>query len=734
MEEGDAQEDHNNSGWSSKNERHEESQAPFRWPSPSSTKKLGDIGPVNTSVDRGETVEGEGEEPASEQGQEDVRTNSSPRSVNRITDNASDGESKVEKLLGSIGDGARKVSPGKLMPPAVSVGSYCDYTRPRQHTGRSVRSAGGMSGASGRAWKYGTEEKAKQVEALDPVEKELHRARVAGGFTRKSDLALTEEGEVHCNVVTKGRGLPLASLVEEAVEEALGGGAGPPVSFQDNFEGDSRVFHWFWELTYLSVVGSILFALWAYEGRSPSVPDLITLVVSAAGSFGIVARAFCARGYIGVMYRGHVGSGIVDLRVHSASKLDALLGRLGTCKSHGSRRAVLDLAILLIGFPVVLLFALESATTIVRYVFHLIVGGETNRSWVSGTGVLRYRDRVVVIPFMEKRLAGIEPGRTRKIQWPGGALRAYRGGLLDPSRSWALQFSSRDSFLTELGCDRISLQFGTERRLILETGSRTLSFVILVRDGRGGLLLIPVDTSGGVRVRLSALVFSGVAGGVTILMGVEYPQRAPYPEEKVAEALRLKAEPFCLDVSACGIGKAGETGTDVFDVLDGAGAGAVSDECPLWEFLSSAYRSSLAASWATGFFGGHFHTLEEHGPYDEVRVFAGLGHGKRCVISTSSGPAMDFSSFEVVLGVRAHGRGMLKTAVERRGVDRSGRSYQTFQLEGIRGKFCLIPGGHHGEWEFDVDKVAHLSDVKDLPDIARVAELIDAECNECLVA
>ncbi|CAN0418624.1 unnamed protein product [Pylaiella littoralis] len=556
------------------------------------------------------------------------------------------------------------------------------------------QSVGGRSGASGRALKFARKQREDKEQALPPVEKRLHRAKTAGGFT------------------------PLAGLVEEAVEEALGGGAGPSDTFRDNFDGNGRLFRGIWETTYLIVVGSILWALWAYEGSSPSVPDVITVVVSAAGSLGIVARAFSARGYIGVIYRGHVGSGIVDLHLVSAGNLDAFFSRWGVCRSWSSGRAVRDAVAFVILSPLVLGLVLSSMTKVVHFVFHLVVGTENNGSWELGTGVLRYRDRVVVLPFMEKRTLGIYRGRTSRIRWPGGASRSYYGDSV--KGSWALHFASRDSFLAELGCEKVFLQFGTERRLICEAGSRVLSFVIAMRDTRGGLLLIPVDTAGGVRVQVRALAFSGAAAGVTILMGVECPEREPYPEDKVAETLHLQGAPFCLDVSACGIGahKTADSQANMFCVLDGAGAGAVTDVCPLWKCLDDMCFDSLAAAWAAGYFGGHFLSLDEYCSNDEVRKHVGQGKGRRCVVSTPprEAPGVDY---DVVLGVRAHRRGILKIPVDLPGeLSFLPRRYRFVQPTGISGKYCLIPAGINAKWEYALGGVAeHLEN-----------------CEECLVA
>eukprot|EP00903_Cladosiphon_okamuranus_P016394 g15118.t2 len=87
-----------------------------------------------------------------------------------------------------------------------------------------------------------------------------------------------------------------------------------------------------------------------------------------------------------------------------------------------------------------------------------------------------------------------------------------------------------------------------------------------------------LSRSGGHRsIKIGVLAFSGAtAGGVTILMEVAYPKRAPYPEDKVAEALLLlQAPPSCRDVSGCGIGgpKTAESQINMFGVLDDAGAG-----------------------------------------------------------------------------------------------------------------------------------------------------------------
>lgn len=585
--------------------------------------------------------------------------------------------------------------------------------------GRERIGTGTSSGAaSGRAMDFDLELKATRKDALSPVARMLHMASTAGGYTRFSDNATAASKEVYCNVVIAGTGLPLASLVEEAIEEALGGGAGPPDGFQKLFEGNHRrLFRGVWEATYLLVVGSLIFALWAYEGSSPNVTDLITVVVSAAGSLGVVARAFSARSYLGVIYGGHVGSGIVNLSPVSTSDL---------CRGMTLGSAMTDCALLVMALPFLLLYAIRSVAKVVRFVVYLVVGSEDNGSWVLGTGVLRYRDWVIAVPFMEKRVMGFDRSRTGSIQWPGGAWRAYFGRPV--KGSWALHFSSRDSFLAGLCCERISLHFGTERRLIVEAGSRTLSFAIATRDSRGGLLLIPVETSGGVRVRIGVPAFCGATGGVTILMAVDYPKREPIPEEEVAKALNLKADPFCLDVSACGIGVYGKTGTEMFDVLDGAGVGAVSDRCPLWHDLPRVCFKSAAASWAAGFFGGHFETLHEYGEDGKVTTHAGPGTGDRCVTLTPSqdGPALNLE-FDVVLGVRTHGRGMMKVPVnqtESTTLFSTPPKYRLIQSEGIRGKYCLIPGGDPAKWEHTITWRATLSPRK---------KTHVEDCEECLV-
>lgn len=46
----------------------------------------------------------------------------------------------------------------------------------------------------------------------------------------------------------------------------------------------------------------------------------------------------------------------------------------------------------------------------------------------------------------------------------------------------------KGSFIDELGCDTVALQFGVECRLVVNVGRGTLCFVIAARDGRGGLL------------------------------------------------------------------------------------------------------------------------------------------------------------------------------------------------------------------------------------------------------
>lgn len=160
------------------------------------------------------------------------------------------------------------------------------------------------------------------------------------------------------------------------------------------------------------------------------------------------------------------------------------------------------------------------------------------------------------------------------------------------------------------------------------------------------------------------------------MMDMKYPERAPYPEEKVAEKLKLNIAPFCLHDSPCGIGAVTPTDSQVnmFRLLDGAGVGGATDVCPLWECLPAMCLGSLAASWAAGYFGGHFDTLDQYGSHGKFRVHKGQGKGRRCVVSTPpfGNPGTEY---DVVVGVRAHGRGMRKIPVDLPGEDAIFRSY-----------------------------------------------------------
>lgn len=582
-----------------------------------------------------------------------------------------------------------------------------------------------MSNASSRAADFNRKMKTDRHEALSPLERQLDRMRTAGGYTDvvPEEVHYIAPEEVHCNIIAKGDGLPLAGFVEEAVEKAIGGGAGPPDSFKESFEdGNNRIFHGVWELSFFLVVGSLLFAMWKYEGSSQSTTDLITVVASAAGSLGIVARSFSARAYLGVIYSAHVGSGIVSLRLVSACTIDAMYRSMGLGTSKGWKRNLCDAVALVVAFPVVVILAVSGLTKVASFLATIIVGSDNNGSWVMGKGIVRYGDTVMVVPVIEKRVAWTHWMETRKIQWPGGAWRTYVGG--PPPSSWALHFSSRSSFLVELGCDKISIQFGVERRLILSIGSRTLSFVIATRDTRGGLLLLPAKDSAGVRVRIGVSAFSGATGGVTIWTAEACRPGPLSPEEEVAKALRLSAPPFCLDVSACGIGtrKRRVANITVLDVLDGAGAGSVTDRCLLWDNLHEMCFSTATASWAAGFFGGQFHSLHEHCTDHSVNSYSGKGDGMRCITLTPShvGPVVDFSCYDVVLGLRVCEGRISKVPVYQRDELLPSEGYLNIVSRGIKGKYCLIPGGPQGKLKvFGSLEVQEAQD----PDI----------CEECLV-
>lgn len=571
------------------------------------------------------------------------------------------------------------------------------------------------SAASERAAFFAEANEAARFEALCPADQMLHGVRAPGGFTRFSELDINANA-IPCMPISGGRGLPLASLLEETVEAALEGGPGPSQEFFAKFETDERLlWRGVWEATMAVVMGSILYCLWRYHGRSQSLTEMITVLISGAGSLGIVARSFSARGYLGAVYAGRVGSGVVDLRLVSAGSVNAFFSKAGgVCAASGyAARAFRVCVLLAIAAPALLLLSLASLVAVFRYVFHLVVGSENDGSWVLRTGVLRSRGRLMVLPFLQKRVVGIDHNECQQVQWPGGAWRTYYGSRIEPG-AWALYFQNRSSFLTELGCDTVSLQFGIERRLVVEVGRRTLSFVIAARDGRGGLMLVPVEASPGVRVRLSTpSALCGATGGVTILMSVEYPTKVVTPEEEVARVLRLEGDAFCLDVSACGIGAREETGPQVYDVLDGAGTGIVSDKSALWRSLSSMCFPSARARWAAGFYGGHFSELVEvadNGDTEETYQGQEPGLGRRCVIDTPSEDApRNLSDFDVVVGVRAHGRGMLKVPVNQRDgyvcvATAADRRFDNIRTDGIAGKFCLVPGGQQATWKYQVDK------------------------------
>lgn len=577
------------------------------------------------------------------------------------------------------------------------------------------------SGASSRVYRYARKEKYKREEALSPAGKLLDEARTPGGYLHipfedrfmskenqaspsaevinkrdsKDRAGETVEGLSHhpsymlhkgvpCKPIGRGWGLPLASLVDQKIEEALQGGAGVPENLEF-FEHDRDLLPMIWEITSLLVAGSIIYTLWVYQGCSTNVTDFITLALSSTGTVGIITRAFSARNYCGVVYNGQLASGIVDLQVFSFGEL---------YKSAFGLSGVYAKAFLLIaGLPALVVLALSSVVHIALFGYNLVLPRGNNGTWVLGRGVIRFGTRLVVIPFIEKRVVrGGVGNKLSTIQWPGGASRSYYGEPMDDD-SWALHFPSRRSFWEEMACDKIFVQFGDERRLVIQTGGRILSFVIAARDEQGGLLLIPVKASAGVRVRLTIPAFSEATGGVTILMGVKYPKGALMPET-LGRDIDLNAEPFCLDVSACGIGATWEGWAAMFHVLDGAGSGSVSDESILWSSLPEMCFPSPAASWAAGFFGGNFKELHEQAMDGKVYTYTGVhGCGKRCATLTPVDTTRTLvADYDVVVGIAARKQGFVRVPVYQ-----PDSAYDPI-FDGVRGRFVLIPGGFHGIW------------------------------------
>lgn len=589
---------------------------------------------------------------------------------------------------------------------------------------REVDCVSRQSGASSRVYLHAREEKSKREEALSPGDRMLDDTRTPGGYLRRifKDRNLSKENisskdkktsnggksinslarlshrpsfmvhkKVPCKPIRRGWGLPLASLVDQKIEEVLQGGAGTPDNLE-YFADDQDLFPMVWEIVFILVVGSIIYALWVYQGSSTNVTDFITLALSSTGAVGIITRAFSARNYCGVVYNGQLASGIVDLQVFSIGEL---------YKSAFGLSGIFAKAFLLVaGLPALVVFALASVIHIVRFVYNLVLPRGNNGTWVLGRGVIRFCSKLVVIPFIEKRVVrGGDGNKLSTIQWPGGAWRSYYGDPID-GRPWALHFPSRRWFWDEMACDKIFVQFGDERRLVIQTGPRSLSFVIAARDGQGGLLLIPVEASAGVRVRLTITAFSEATGGVTILMGVKYPKGVPSPEESLARFLNLRDEPFCLDVSACGIGVVWEEWAAMFHVLDGAGSGSVSDESTLWYSLPEMCFPSPAASWAAGFFGGNFNELHEQAMDGSINTYTGVDErGKRCVTLTPADTTKRLAAdHDVVIGVVARKQGFVRVPVHQPD------SVHDPRFDGIRGRFALIPGGLHAVWRWPSDR------------------------------
>ncbi|CAM9834136.1 unnamed protein product, partial [Sphacelaria rigidula] len=262
------------------------------------------------------------------------------------------------------------------------------------------------SAASLRAVEFTAERNMAMLDDCSPLAKKLNDVRAFGGYTRYSERELNNG--VPGLPVYNDSGMPLASILEENLEEALSSGAGPPLDElfgTKTFAPDQRLLGGLWEATFICVVCSILYALWTYEGRSQNVPDVAAMVASSAGSLGIVARSFSARGYLGVVYAGHVSSGVVNLRLFCSGSINKMRRSVGMHEKPGYiGSCIRNFASLVLSFLALALFAVESVLNVVQFVLHLVIGAENDQSWALGKGIVRCGKRIVVLPVMQKRI------------------------------------------------------------------------------------------------------------------------------------------------------------------------------------------------------------------------------------------------------------------------------------------------------------------------------------------
>ncbi|CAM9834206.1 unnamed protein product, partial [Sphacelaria rigidula] len=87
----------------------------------------------------------------------------------------------------------------------------------------------------------------------------------------------------------------------------------------------------------------------------------------------------------------------------------------------------------------------------------------------------------------------------------------------------------------------------------------------------------------------------------------------------------------------------------------------------------------------------------------------GPGEGVRCVTATPADVSRLLPKCDVVIGVRAHGKGLITCPVfngeDTHFVGEREKFCGMTRFAGIRGDFCLIPGGRHGKWRMSEGKI-----------------------------